>query len=104
MKAFHLILTLSCECFFIWSVKIQTHVKNYLKHFNYKLQEDCSCEVCNSHSQLEIHHIQHRSKQQPELDNVENCVCLCRSCHIKAHNNELTKKYLQDIHNRKLEK
>ncbi len=77
---------------------MQRHVKLYLEHFNYKVSEECICEICFSKQQLEIHHIRHRAKNRPDLDYIENCICLCRDCHIKAHKSIYTKEFLQEIH------
>lgn len=77
---------------------MQRHIKNYLKFFNFKCVSECLCEVCGRMDQLDIHHIQHRQKNSPELDNVENCICVCRDCHIKAHSSILSKQQLHEIH------
>jgi 5-methylcytosine-specific restriction endonuclease McrA len=76
---------------------MQPHIKAYFKYYNYKLQSDILCEVCNSPA-VDIHHIEGRMKHNPELNKVENLIGLCRACHSAAHASKLTKEYLQDIH------
>ena len=39
------------------------------------------CEKCGKTGKLDIHHID----ENPNNNNLENLMCLCRSCHMKAH-------------------
>lgn len=39
------------------------------------------CEVCGSKNNLDIHHIDNNWQN----NNVDNLICLCRSCHMKEH-------------------
>jgi len=39
------------------------------------------CEKCGSIENLDIHHIDHN----PNNNNLDNLMCLCRSCHMKIH-------------------
>ena len=79
---------------------MQKHIKVYTNHFpshtNYY-----PCEVCHSKA-VDIHHIKRRSefgtKTKDQQDKIENLIALCRSCHDKAHANELTKEELTEIH------
>jgi 5-methylcytosine-specific restriction endonuclease McrA len=78
---------------------MQKHVRNYLDYFNYSPEEIILCEVCGKRG-VDLHHIIYRS--QGGSDDVDNIICLSRDCHTKAHNNELTKEYLKEIHNKNL--
>jgi 5-methylcytosine-specific restriction endonuclease McrA len=80
---------------------MQKHVKNYLKFFNIGLQDRVLCEFCGTGCNgIELHHIIYRS--HGGSDEVGNIIALCRDCHNKAHNNEISKNELQVIHNLKL--
>jgi 5-methylcytosine-specific restriction endonuclease McrA len=74
---------------------MQKHVKNYLKYFGYGIDDFVKCEVC-SFEAVDLHHIIYRS--QGGSDGVENIIALCRDCHNAAHDCEITKEYLFDIH------
>lgn len=39
------------------------------------------CEKCGKTGKLDIHHID----ENPNNNNLENLMCLCRSCHMKIH-------------------
>ena len=39
------------------------------------------CEICNKAEKLDIHHVD----KNPNNNNAENLMCLCRSCHMKIH-------------------
>ena len=39
------------------------------------------CEMCGSIKNLDIHHKDHNWKN----NNLDNLICLCRSCHMKEH-------------------
>jgi len=69
--------------------------QKYIKYFDYTPDENILCEVCGKVA-VDIHHIVYRS--QGGTDDIENLIALCRSCHNKAHNNELTKEQLFRIH------
>jgi 5-methylcytosine-specific restriction endonuclease McrA len=79
---------------------MKKHVKNYLKHFSIGEQDVWFCEACGRQFRidngLDIHHIIFRS--QGGSDDVENCACLCRKCHTRAHT-DLPKSDMQYIHN-----
>ena len=46
------------------------------------------CEICGKSGKLDIHHID----ENPNNNNIDNLMCLCRSCHMKIHRNESFKK------------
>ena len=65
---------------------MQRHTKNYMKHFGYGIDDVILCEMCRAVA-VDIHHIEGRMKGNAKLDEVENCIALCRKCHDKAHAN-----------------
>lgn len=83
---------------------MQKHIKVYTDYFP-SHTGFYPCEVCGRQAN-DIHHIERRSefgkKRKEEQDKIENLIALCRSCHNKAHANELTKEQLKEIHNRKI--
>jgi 5-methylcytosine-specific restriction endonuclease McrA len=79
---------------------MQKHVKNYMTFFGYGEQDFIKCEVCH-HWGIEtkandIHHVIYRS--QGGSDEIENLMALCRQHHDSAHNCQVTKEYLKEIH------
>ena len=80
------------------------HIKVYLTYYDIGEQDVISCENCPHSGRIDrggfdIHHINGRGKGK---DVIENLMCLCRKCHDKANTNELSRKELQEIHNRHL--
>jgi len=56
------------------------------KKIAYK-RDNGQCRVCHSRA-VDIHHIVYRS--HGGNDDERNLICLCRSCHEKAHSDEKT--------------
>lgn len=81
---------------------MQKHTKNYFSHFGFVESDFIKCENCSC-AAVDIHHIKPRSsfgsKRKEEQDHVSNLIALCRKCHDMAHDNKLTKEYLQEVHN-----
>lgn len=80
------------------------HIKVYLTYYDIGEQDVISCEYCSHPGRVDlggfdIHHINGRG---PGKDVIENLMCLCRKCHDKANTYELSKKELQEIHNKHL--
>lgn len=61
------------------------HVNNYYKAHGLSDCDTPLCQLCGKQGQ-EVHHIEHRQKNNPKLDQAWNLICLCRDCHIWAHN------------------
>lgn len=86
---------------------MQLHTKNYFDHFNIDYDQSTGwhdfikCEVCGMEA-CDLHHIERRIKGVKRLDKVGNIIALCRSCHIKAHDNNISKEELIKIHREKL--
>jgi 5-methylcytosine-specific restriction endonuclease McrA len=47
-----------------------------------KAERGARCEICGSHSNLDLHHI--KAKKNRGKDTKENAQLLCESCHIKT--------------------
>lgn len=73
---------------------MQAHTKIYLNYFD-NVGDYLPCEICKS-PVVDIHHIRGRGKGK---DNMNNLAGLCRSCHFKCTNNEISKDEMQRIHN-----
>ena len=52
-------------------------------HRNVLERDGWRCQECGSLSNLEVHHIEHRS--QTGNDSEENLITLCSSCHRTIH-------------------
>lgn len=64
---------------------MKRHTKIYLDYFNFKIPEDCICELCENMA-VDIHHIDSRGMggdPTGKKDIITNLQALCRSCHIK---------------------
>ena len=77
---------------------MQKYIKNYLNATGL-LPHEINCSVCGSNESIDIHHIQHRQKNNPELDKYENLIALCRLCHTKAHSDKKFNESLKIIVN-----
>lgn len=79
---------------------MKKHIKIYLKH---NPENFLPCEVCGAKA-VDIHHIDNKGMGGSKMkDYYENLIALCRDCHNKAHNEELTKDYLREIHMKNLQ-
>jgi hypothetical protein len=67
--------------------------------FGYGEGDWIPCEMCNS-TGVDIHHIEKQSKfgSKKEKDFIENIMCLCRDCHIKAESDSLFNMYCRIKH------
>lgn len=61
------------------------------------------CTVCNSNQSIDLHHIEHRMKNNPKLNEVNNIIALCRHHHEQAHAGILDKEYLKQLQKRVME-
>ena len=77
---------------------MQKYVKVYLDHFNYVDSDFTPCERCGGRG-VEIHHIYGRGNGK---DVISNLMCVCRTCHTMAHNEEVKKHAMQEIHDKHL--
>lgn len=78
---------------------MRKYIKIYLDHFDLGEQSIITCEACLKQGRVDsggfdIHHIHGRGKDK---DVIQNLMCLCRSCHEKAHSS-ISKDEMQLIH------
>jgi len=70
--------------------------KIYFDYYKLAEQDYILCEICNNKG-VDIHHLIFKSRGGK--DNIENLICLCRECHIKAHDNPVFNQKLINIKN-----
>lgn len=75
---------------------MKPHVKIYIEYFGYCLDGIIPSEISGLPAN-DLHHIIYKSRGGK--DNIDNLIALTREEHIKAHNNDLDKDTLQEIHN-----
>lgn len=46
------------------------------------------CMYCNCINALQLHHIRYRSERKDLIDEPNNCIMLCESCHKLVHSNK----------------
>jgi len=81
---------------------MKPYTKIYMNFFGYTIADWIPCEVCGATS-TEIHHVGIKGMGGCKtMDNIENLIAVCRSCHNKAHAHEITKDELIKIHNDKI--
>jgi len=77
---------------------MKNHTKVYMKYFNFKIQQDCFCEICDSYAQ-DIHHIDARGMGgSSDKDDIKNLMALCRKHHILYGDVPDKKEWLLEIH------
>jgi 5-methylcytosine-specific restriction endonuclease McrA len=81
---------------------LKKHTKLYLAYFGFNVSDFIPCEICNAQA-IDIHHIECRGMGgTKEVENIDNLMAVCRSCHIKYGDKKQFKEFLQEIHNSKL--
>ena len=77
---------------------MKAHTKIYLQYFNFKIPEDCFCEICGNYAN-DIHHIEARKMGgTKQKDSIENLMALCRKHHLQYGDIKDKKDYLKEIH------
>ena len=77
---------------------MKAHTKIYLQYFNFKIPEDCFCEICGNYAN-DIHHIEARKMGgTKQKDSIENLMALCRKHHLEYGDIKDKKDYLKEIH------
>jgi len=76
---------------------MKPYTKTYMDYFGYGQDDFIPCEVCGKRSS-DCHHI--RGRLGPDANKIENLMGLCREHHTAAHNEKLSKDYLQAIHDK----
>ncbi len=80
---------------------MQKYTKIYLDYFKLKPGEFVACEICGTQA-TEIHHIHNRSHRKDLLNDINNLMAICRTCHIKYGDIKKHKPLLIKIHKKKL--
>ena len=77
------------------------YIEVYLNYFDLGEQDIITCESCLKQGRVDgegfdIHHIHGRGD-----NNINNLICLCRSCHARAHTSKkhIKPEEFQHIHN-----
>ncbi len=73
---------------------MQKHVKIYMQHFDYGIDDFIPCENCGRKA-VDIHHVIFKSHSG--TNDIDNLVSLCRPCHEKAHNDYQFNNYLKQL-------
>lgn len=61
---------------------MKKHVKIYMDHFGYGIDDFIPCEICMAKA-VDIHHIDARGMGgSDEKDHIDNLMAVCRSCHV----------------------
>jgi 5-methylcytosine-specific restriction endonuclease McrA len=82
---------------------MKKHVKIYLDFFGYDQSSWIPCEMCGQ-TAVDIHHIEARSMGGSKTkDTIENLQALCRKCHMELGDKKEWKRWLQTVHNQKIE-
>jgi len=66
-----------------------------MKHFGYGIDDFIPCEV-DGKKAIDIHHLIFRS--HGGMNDIENLMALCRTCHEIAHDSRLYNEQLKQIH------
>lgn len=77
---------------------MQSYTKIYMKFFDYGIEDFIPCEVCGKIA-TEIHHIIPRSQDKSLLNEITNCMAICRTCHLDYGDKKQYKDHLQKTHN-----
>ena len=76
-------------------MRLPKHTKAYFNYFGYGEDDIILCEVCYKKA-TDLHHIKYKSRGG--TNDITNIIALCRWCHDKAHNEQLTEIELTEIH------
>jgi 5-methylcytosine-specific restriction endonuclease McrA len=71
---------------------MKPYLKNFLTYHKLDKSDFIACAICKSKA-TEVHHISGKpmGNKSKRYDVPENLIPLCRDCHIKAHNEVITK-------------
>ena len=73
---------------------MKKHVRLYMNHFSYGIDDFVPCENCGNRC-IDVHHLDGRG---PGKDVIENLMGLCRDCHDEAGRNPIFNKKLKEKH------
>ena len=81
---------------------MKKHVKIYLDHFGYGIEDFIPCEACGRKA-VDIHHIDSRGMGgSNKADVIDNLQALCRQCHVVMGDTKTHYAYLKEIHDKLL--
>lgn len=81
---------------------MKKHVKVYMDHFGYGVDDYIPCEVC-SRKAVDIHHIDCRGMGgSKDKDEIENLQALCRKCHMEYGDKKQWMDFLKEYHKSKI--
>jgi 5-methylcytosine-specific restriction endonuclease McrA len=79
---------------------MKKHVKIYLDHFGYGIEDFIPCEVCGKKA-VDIHHINARGMGgSKNFDTIDNLQALCRYCHTVMGDTKTHYDFLKETHNK----
>lgn len=72
-----------------------------MKFFGYCIDDVILCEHCGNRG-VDIHHLEPKSRAKSKVNLIDNLMCLCRDCHIRAGSDRAFNEELKLIHRKKL--
>lgn len=85
---------------------MKNHTKIYMKYFNYKIAEDCFCEIpgCGLPAK-DVNHIDARGMGGSKTaDKIENLMGTCRMHHIEYGDKPQYRDWLIEVHKKFMER
>jgi len=78
---------------------MKEYTRVYYEAFDYPKDPDAfiECEICGQKA-VDIHHIENRSHRKDLINEINNLMALCRSCHDKYGDKKQFKSFLTNIH------
>ena len=81
---------------------MKKHVKIYMDHFGYGIDDFIPCEVCGAKA-VDIHHIEARGMGgSEEADHIDNLMAVCRGCHVMFGDKKDFMQTCKELHKRKM--
>jgi len=81
---------------------MKKHVKIYMDHFGYGIDDFIPCEVCGAKA-VDIHHIEARGMGgSDEADHIDNLMAVCRGCHVMFGDKKQFMQTCKELHKRKM--
>jgi hypothetical protein len=81
---------------------MKKHVKIYMDHFGYGIDDFIPCEVCGAKA-VDIHHIEARGMGgSEEADHIDNLMAVCRGCHVMFGDKKQFMQTCKELHKRKM--
>ncbi len=81
---------------------MKRHVKIYMDHFGYGIDDFIPCEVCGAKA-VDIHHIEARGMGgSDQADHIDNLMAVCRGCHVMFGDKKQMMAACKELHKRKM--